>query len=121
MQALSHYSYHASSGQVLLCDLQGGPETDGSFTLTDPVILSKANTGEYGPTDLGPEGVSTFFGRHECNSYCNPKWYQPANQNVYFVKQEGSAMTAMNGGMGKLVLTPGVAKRMPAFAEEDDN
>jgi hypothetical protein len=24
MQALSHYSYHKSGGQMVLCDLQGG-------------------------------------------------------------------------------------------------
>ena len=29
MQALSHFSYHKSSGQFLLCDLQGGAYQDG--------------------------------------------------------------------------------------------
>lgn len=29
MQALSHFSYHNSSGQFLLCDLQGGSYRDG--------------------------------------------------------------------------------------------
>lgn len=29
MQALSHFSYHNSSGQFLLCDLQGGVYSDG--------------------------------------------------------------------------------------------
>jgi hypothetical protein len=29
MQALSHFSYHKSGGQLLLCDLQGGVYSDG--------------------------------------------------------------------------------------------
>lgn len=29
MQALSHFSYHASHGQLLLCDLQGGAYGNG--------------------------------------------------------------------------------------------
>ena len=37
MQALSHYSYHFSDGQRLVCDLQGGHYGD-YYILTDPVI-----------------------------------------------------------------------------------
>jgi len=67
MQALSHYSYHVSGGQYVLCDLQGGIvksecEFNGNAILTDPVILSRDR--EYGITDLGLEGISTFFGRY---------------------------------------------------------
>jgi len=40
MQALSHYSYHACGGQLLLCDLQGGVYKDGAV-ISDPVILSR--------------------------------------------------------------------------------
>ena len=40
MQAVSHFSYHASGGQFVLCDLQGGVYRDGAV-LTDPVILSR--------------------------------------------------------------------------------
>ena len=54
MQALSHYSYHVSGGQYLLCDLQGGLFRDGAI-LSDPVIMSRY--GQYGPTDMGPEGI----------------------------------------------------------------
>ncbi|OQR88425.1 hypothetical protein THRCLA_10336, partial [Thraustotheca clavata] len=35
MQALSHYSYHMTHGNMLLCDLQGGIYRDG-FIVTDP-------------------------------------------------------------------------------------
>ena len=63
MQAVSHFSYHASGGQFVLCDLQGGVYRDGAV-LTDPVILSRNKL--YGPTDLGPTGISSFFSRHVC-------------------------------------------------------
>ena len=50
MQALSHFSYHHTNGQEVLCDLQGG-RYDTCYVLTDPVIMSR--TGTYGTTDLG--------------------------------------------------------------------
>ncbi|GMH34716.1 hypothetical protein BSKO_02577 [Bryopsis sp. KO-2023] len=50
MQALSHYSYHISKGELLLCDLQGGCYQSG-VVLTDPVIMSHDR--RYGVTDLG--------------------------------------------------------------------
>jgi hypothetical protein len=40
MQALSHFSYHQSGGQHVLCDLQGGVYRDG-IVLTDPAVLSR--------------------------------------------------------------------------------
>jgi len=89
MQALSHYSYHSSNRRLLFCDLQGGVYKDG-FIITDPVIMSTAQ--EYGPTDLGAAGISTFFARHKCNKYCNTKWIIPHDRRVYFNVQKGSAM-----------------------------
>jgi hypothetical protein len=89
MQALSHYSYHSSQRSVLFCDLQGGCYKDG-FIITDPVIMS--TTKEYGPTDLGAEGISTFFARHKCNAYCNAQWIKPADKKVYFDVQKCTSM-----------------------------
>jgi hypothetical protein len=89
MQALSHYSYHSSNRRLLFCDLQGGVYKDG-FIITDPVIMSTAQ--EYGPTDLGAAGISTFFARHKCNKYCNSGWIIPHDRKVYFNVQKGSAM-----------------------------
>ncbi|KAI1421947.1 kinase-like domain-containing protein [Xylaria sp. FL1777] len=63
MQALSHFSCHNPGGQLLLCDLQGGYYSDG-YILSDPVIMSQ--TQKYGPTDLGPDGIRSFFQRHRC-------------------------------------------------------
>lgn len=62
IQALSHYSYHISSGQFVICDLQGGYSRD-VMTLTDPAVLSRKQ--RFGPADLGPKGMSSFFYHHK--------------------------------------------------------
>lgn len=89
MQALSHYSYHVTDRRLLFCDLQGGVCENG-FIITDPVIMS--TTKEYGPTDLGPKGISTFFAKHKCNKFCNRHWAAPLDKKVYFKVQKGSSM-----------------------------
>ncbi|KAK0670963.1 kinase-like domain-containing protein [Cercophora samala] len=43
--------------------------------LTDTAILSQ--TREYGVTDLGPDGISTFFSQHICNKFCRDDWLVP--------------------------------------------
>jgi hypothetical protein len=50
LQALSHFSYHYTSGQFVLCDLQGGIYKHAAV-LTDPVVHSQDR--RFGPTDLG--------------------------------------------------------------------
>jgi hypothetical protein len=93
MQALSHFSYHISGGQFLLCDLQGGVYRDGAI-LTDPVIQSRT-LGRFGPTDLGEDGISTFFARHACNQYCSGKgWQRPRMQRAVFAASQGTSMQA---------------------------
>eukprot|EP00959_Pyramimonas_sp_CCMP1952_P322136 6740686-Pyramimonas_sp.AAC.2 len=90
MQALSHFSYHVSTGgNVLLCDVQGGVYSDGCI-LTDPAILSR--TQSYGPTDLGIRGISSFFSKHTCNKYCLKQWQLPRDRTPYFAAQQGSSM-----------------------------
>ena len=90
MQALSHFSYHFSNGQTLLCDLQGGIYQDG-IVLTDPVVMSPT-PGAYGPTDLGPNGMSTFFFHHKCNEFCRVDWRKPNHQAPYFARTAGTSM-----------------------------
>jgi hypothetical protein len=91
MQALSHFSYHASGGQFLLCDLQGGVHPD-QVILTDPVILSRSQ--EYGVTDLGADGIRNFFARHQCNEFCKAFWTKPSNLNPC-IKARRSTMMIM--------------------------
>lgn len=91
MQALSHYSYHKNAGQFLLCDLQGGILSKGrGAVLTDPVIISRDRS--YGVTDLGPEGMSTFFSRHVCNGFCMRHWQKPRDRAAYFHASTGTSM-----------------------------
>lgn len=93
MQALSHFSYHITNGNYLLCDLQGGVSTTPSqVILSDPVILSRSR--EFGVTDLGPDGIESFFSSHVCNRYCNPKWATFANPRQFFRPQKGTSMMA---------------------------
>lgn len=91
MQAVSHWSFHHTHGRYLLCDLQGGVKDDVA-TLTDPVIMSMAPTKEYGVTDRGPKGISTFFAYHTCNEYCSHKWQKPADVKAYYHVMEGTSM-----------------------------
>ena len=89
MQALSHFTYHSSNGQSLLCDLQGGVYSNG-VVLTDPVVMSTNQA--FGPTDLGSKGISTFFAHHVCNEYCRGEWRRPRNQTPYYAKTDGTTM-----------------------------
>lgn len=81
MQALSHFSYRLSGGQFVWCDLQGGIYQY-EVVLSDPVILSRNR--DYGVTDLGSDGISSFFSQHGCNDYCRSNWTRPANPTQYF-------------------------------------
>lgn len=89
MQALSHFSYHFTSGQLVLCDLQGGVYSD-SVVLTDPVILSRRKN--YGVTDLGPDGIENFFSQHRCNEYCRSEWTSPRRQRKLMQVAKGTTM-----------------------------
>ena len=89
MQALSHFSYHLTGGQFVLCDLQGGIYRR-EVVLSDPVILSRNR--EYGVTDLGPEGISSFFSQHRCNEFCRSNWTQPTNPQRYYRPVPGTTM-----------------------------
>ncbi|KAK3373059.1 kinase-like domain-containing protein [Lasiosphaeria ovina] len=89
MQALSHFSYHDSGGRYLLCDVQGGDHGD-RIVLTDPVIISKSHG--YGVTDLGPEGMRTFFHKHKCNEYCDKNWSTPSKPAARYPIVPGTTM-----------------------------
>eukprot|EP00475_Leptophrys_vorax_P032317 TRINITY_DN49756_c0_g1_i1.p1 TRINITY_DN49756_c0_g1~~TRINITY_DN49756_c0_g1_i1.p1 ORF type:complete len:147 (-),score=10.84 TRINITY_DN49756_c0_g1_i1:12-452(-) len=89
MQALSHFSYHATAGKYVLCDLQGTVQGN-TIILTDPVILSRDRS--FGLTDLGPDGTSTFFSQHECNEYCHCSWTKPRRKNRLLHVQKGTTM-----------------------------
>lgn len=113
MQALSHFSYHVSSGQFVLCDLQGGVYED-SVVLSDPVVLSR--DGRFGVTDLGSDGISSFFSCHHCNEFCKSDWSKPANPIRYYAPQEGTSME-----VPELVPVASFRPHLAAFYEEYDS
>ncbi|KHO01337.1 MHCK/EF2 kinase [Metarhizium album ARSEF 1941] len=95
MQALSHFSYHLSAGDFVLCDLQGGIYQH-EVVLSDPVILSRDR--QYGVTDLGPDGISSFFAQHYCNNYCHRSWTRPGSTLQYFRPVPGTTMIQRSVG-----------------------
>lgn len=68
MPAFSHWTFHHSNGQLLVCDLQG-VFNNGNYRLTDPAIHSQVQN-KYGVTDLGVLGQAMFFNGHTCNNIC---------------------------------------------------
>lgn len=78
LQAFSHYSWQKSGERLIVCDLQGVVTNSGGALLTDPSIHSR--TEElllYGPTNLGVEGIRTFFSHHTCNTVCKEMEFRP--------------------------------------------
>lgn len=76
-QAFSHFSYHFSRKQALICDLQGVyDKSSNTFKFTDPVIhyhnaRKESSNGRFGRTDMGQKGIDSFFKSHKCNQLCN--------------------------------------------------
>ncbi|CAJ1948321.1 unnamed protein product [Cylindrotheca closterium] len=105
MQALSLYSYHITGGKYLLCDLQGGVYKDGVI-LTDPVIMSR-NKGAYGPTDLGPDGIKSFFANFEVNEYCQSYWRLPKKTKKVYKARKGTTMHHVGTRVSRQPMTHG--------------
>ncbi|KAJ3562325.1 hypothetical protein NPX13_g8606 [Xylaria arbuscula] len=120
MQALCHFSYHNSYGELLLCDLQGGCYRD-SFVLTDPVILSQT-PGTYGLTDMGPEAIKNFFKHHRCGRFCVWNWRTPGVVDApTIIVQEGTTMArlptrASRGALTQLGTAPIPVRQGPMVA-----
>ena len=69
MPAFMHWSWLHTGGKVMVSDLQGvRQDYPQQYKLTDAAILS--STREYGPTDMGIEGMAMFFLHHKCNAIC---------------------------------------------------
>jgi len=99
MEAFSHYTYHKSGGQMIVCDLQGRYRYDRynsskcRFELTDPAICSRRRN--YGPTDLGEKGIESFFANHKCNQFCHAngtRWSSPRTPKSWFEKSSNTSM-----------------------------
>jgi hypothetical protein len=98
LEAFSHYTYHRSGGQMIVCDLQGRYRHDrfskkkSRFELTDPAICSRLRN--YGPTDLGEKGIESFFANHSCNAYCHQdgNWARPRVARRWFSPSHNTSM-----------------------------
>ena len=80
MAAFSHFTYHISGGKMLVCDLQG-IKTENGYILTDPVICSVERN--FGITDLGEDGIRSFFANHNCTELCKSTWKQHSSPKQY--------------------------------------
>ena len=66
--AFSHWTFHASSGELMVTDLQG-VKGRSEYKLTDPAIHC-TDLCRFGGTNLGKNGFRKFFATHFCNNYC---------------------------------------------------
>ena len=83
MQTFSHFTYSYSKGLVTVTDVQGVVEQGGIYTLTDPAVHTADPTCLQDPTNLGREGMATFFKTHTCNDVCRLLALElPENLNV---------------------------------------
>ncbi|KAL7544133.1 hypothetical protein ACHAWF_007520 [Thalassiosira exigua] len=107
-QTFSHFSYHATDGQWLLCDLQGGMVGNNKYTLTDIVINSRDK--RFGVTDLGVAGIETFLSQHQCNQFCCREWRGWQGAQVRIPVRMGSTTAEYNNATmqpaGKVILRP---------------
>jgi len=100
MQALSHFSFHFSEGQRLLCDLQGGGY-DTHYILTDPAVLSVKK--EFGATDGGLRMMQNFFAYHLCNEYCDSSWLRLKKPRVCAPVRSGTSFFPRGTGRSTAV------------------
>mmetsp|Transcript_32613 Transcript_32613/g.53215 ORF Transcript_32613/g.53215 Transcript_32613/m.53215 type:complete len:244 (-) Transcript_32613:1548-2279(-) len=98
MEAFTHYTYHRSGGNLIVCDLQGRykynrfNKSKSRFELTDIAVCSRRCT--YGPTDLGEKGIDSFFNSHVCNQFCgvDGHWQRPKRTRQWFPQSSSTSM-----------------------------
>ena len=62
--AFSHFTHHASDGQLLICDIQGV-----GTQYTDPQIISTRECDDY-VIELGKSAIRNWFSSHRCRGLC---------------------------------------------------
>lgn len=68
--AFSHWTWHITSGYLMVVDLQGQLHDDNKMVLTDPAIHCKESMRYCSGTNLGSKGFVEFFRTHKCNRFC---------------------------------------------------
>ena len=72
-QCFSHFTWSVTSGELLVCDLQGVWNATDGFLLTDPAMhrAERRSRGRRrGSTDKGTQGIASFFATHTCSPLC---------------------------------------------------
>lgn len=71
VQAFSHFSYHASHGEYIVCNAKGGVNfKQKKVILCNPVIATRGSGDVFGCTDNGETAIDSFFDNHKCNHFC---------------------------------------------------
>ena len=71
LQAFSHWTYHVTSGRVMVVDLQG-VKVDRAYLLTDPALhCNDLLRFQNARTNLGIKGMRQFFRTHVCSDVCS--------------------------------------------------
>lgn len=142
MEAFCHFTYHASGGELIVCDLQGRYRDNRRyrtgktrFELTDLAICSRDRC--FGPTDLSEKGIESFFANHECNQFCRHHWIEPSYPQRWF--PSNSSATSMFsssfsnrlkssnrtqfqlGGMGNIVEADEESSSEDYYSSSDDS
>lgn len=129
MTAFSHWTYHASGGEHLVCDLQGRYRDNrryhsgkSRFELTDMAICSRSRS--FGPTDLGEKGIESFFSNHVINQFCNVNevWSEPTYQRGWFPSNSSATSMFSSRDSHKLASSNRTQFRLGGLGnvEEDD-
>ncbi|CAJ1968339.1 unnamed protein product [Cylindrotheca closterium] len=110
MEAFTHFTYHKSGGQSIVCDIQGRyrkdkfKKTKCRFELSDPAICSRSRS--YGLTDLGEKGIDSFFANHQCNEFCQHTWSRPKQTKAWFPVAKGTSMVSSEVAAQLSLTTP---------------
>lgn len=69
------------------------------------------NAGEYGPTDLGADGIRSFFADFKVNEYCRRHWKLPKNPKKVYIARQGTTMRHIATRSSRPCMTQGAYYR----------
>lgn len=110
--AFAHFTYHASKGKLLVCDIQGVGDV-----YTDPQVHSSENVKAFGRGNLGAKGFENFLRTHRCNPIC--QYLTLKNINQLPIQQMGTlpANTRIAGNVSTVPFDFDKSGRMPLLSE----
>jgi len=97
--AFAHFTYQASKGKLLVCDIQGVNDI-----YTDPQVHSSQNVKAFGRGNLGEQGFANFLRTHRCNRIC--QYLTLTNINQLPIKQMGTVPANTQIASGGIATVP---------------